>query len=77
MKINSHEDLSNLFIEQGGFINENLIIKYDNEKGFGVFCRDDVPSNSLLIDVPHNLLIPVNKVDDITMFRNIFKLKIF
>ena len=77
MNDNSHEDLSNLFIEQGGFLNKNLIIKYDNEKGFGVFCVDDIPPNSLLIDVPHNLLIPVNKVDDIKMFKNKFKQKYF
>ena len=77
MNNNSHEDLSNLFIEQGGFLNKNLIIKYDNEKGFGVFCVDDIPPNTLLIDVPHNLLIPVNKVDDIKMFRNKFKQKYF
>ena len=74
---NSHEDLSNLFIEEGGFLDKNLIIKYDNEKGFGVFCVDDIPPHSLLIDVPHNLLIPVNKVDDFTMFRNKFKQKYF
>ena len=56
---------------------KNLIIKYDDEKGFGVFSKDNIPPDSILIDVPHNLLIPVNKVDDITKFRNTFKQKYF
>ena len=77
MKNDSHENFLDLFVEQGGFINENLIIKFDDEKGFSVFSKDNIPPDSILIDVPHNLLIPVNKVDDITKFRNTFKQKYF
>ena len=77
MKNDSHENFLDSFVDQGGFINENLIIKYDDEKGFGVFSKDNIPPDSLLIDVPHNLLISVNKVDDITKFRNTFKQKYF
>ena len=77
MKNDSHENFLDLFVDQGGFINKNLIIKYDDEKGFGIFSKDNIPPDSLLIDVPHNLLISVNKVDDITKFRNTFKQKYF
>ena len=77
MKNDSHENFLDLFVEQGGFINENLIIKFDDEKGFGVFSKDNIPPDSILIDVPHNLLIPVNKVDNITKFKNTFKQKYF
>jgi hypothetical protein len=77
MKNDIHENLSDLFIEEGGFINENLIIKYDDERGFGVFSKNNIPPNSILINVPHNLLISVNKVDDVTKFRNTFKQKYF
>ena len=77
MKNDSHENFLDLFVDQGGFINKNLIIKYDDKKGFGVFSKDNIPPDNILIDVPHNLLIPVNKVDDITKFSNTFKQKYF
>ena len=32
MKNDSHKNFLNLFVNQGGFVNKNLIIKYDDEK---------------------------------------------
>ena len=40
---------------------------------FGVFATNDIPPGTTLIDVPFNLLIPVNEVKDITKSRNSFE----
>ncbi|MDB9935988.1 hypothetical protein OAD05_03625 [Candidatus Pelagibacter sp.] len=45
MKINLHENLLNLFKKQGGYLNKNLIIKKDVEKGFGIISDDDILFN--------------------------------
>lgn len=67
------EHLLKLFIEKGGFFNKDLAIKRDIKKGFGVFATNDIPPGTTLIDVPFNLLIPVNEVKDITKSRNSFE----
>ena len=73
MKINLHEDLLNLFKKQGGYLNKNLIIKKDVEKGFGIISDGDILPDTLLIDVPHNLLIPVKELKSLTNFKNTFE----
>mgnify|MGYP006211654497 CR=1 FL=1 len=73
MKNNSHEKLLNLFKKQGGFFNNNLIIKKNVENSFGIESTNDIPPNTILIDVPHNLLIPVDEVQNLSMCNNIFK----
>ena len=45
VKINLHENLLNLFKKHGGYLNKNLIIKKDVEKGFGIISDDDILFN--------------------------------
>ena len=71
MNLQGH--LLKLFIEKGGLFNKDLILKKDIKKGFGVFATNDIPPGTTLIDVPFDLLIPVNEVKDITKSRNSFE----
>lgn len=73
MAVSLHTHLLNLFIEKGGFFNKDLIIKKNVNKGFGIFAKNDISPDTILIDVPHNLLIPVNEIKNITQSRNSFQ----
>ena len=73
MEENLQEDLLNLFKKKGGFLNKNLIIKKDSINGFSVVATNDINPNEDLINVPHNLLIPVNEVKNLKNFKNEFE----
>ena len=49
MKNDSHKNFLNLFVNQGGFVNKNLIIKYDDENA-GVHAVIDGKEWSVPLD---------------------------
>ena len=73
MEENLQEDLLNSFKKKGGFLNKNLIVKKDLVNGFSIFAINDILPNEDLINVPHNLLIPVDKIKNLNKFNNTFE----
>jgi len=70
---NLNQELLILFKKNKGFIDENLIIAKDINNGFGIFAKNSIPEGKILIDVPFNLLIPVNEINNLNKFRNKFE----
>ena len=73
MENDIHLELLSLFKKKGGYLNKNLIVKKDLINGFSIVAIDDIEPNEDLIDVPHNLLIPVNRVENLKNFKNEFE----
>lgn len=72
MENNTHKKLLILFKENGGFFHENLKIIKDSRKGFSIISTDEIKTNEILIDVPHNLLISVDEIKNLRNFKNTF-----
>ena len=70
MKNNTYEKLLISFKENGGFFHKSLKINKDPNKGFCIIATEDININEILIDVPHNLLIPVDETKSLTKFKN-------
>ena len=68
----TYKKLLILFRENGGFFHKNLKIEKDIKKGFCVIATDEIKTNEILIDVPHNLLISVEKTKNLRKFKNKF-----
>ena len=73
MENNSHVELLNLFKKKGGFLNKNLIIKKDKNSGFSIVANDVIEPNKILINVPNNLLIPVENITNLITYRDEFE----
>ena len=73
MEDDSHLELLSLFKKKGGYLNKSLIVKKDLINGFSVVAINDIEPNEDLINVPHNLLIPVNEVKNLKNFKNKFE----
>ena len=73
MNNNYHRELLEIFADEGGYFNEKLTIKKDLEKGYSVIAKENIEEGTLLIDVPKNLLIPLEKVKNLNNFNNKFE----
>ena len=73
MEENLHIKLLSFFKSEGGFLNTNLIIKKDKISGFSIIANNVIEPNEILINVPHNLLIPVENVTNLTAHHNGFE----
>ena len=73
MENNWHVELLNLFKKRGGILNKNLIIKKDKTSGFSIVANYVIEPNEILINVPLNLLIPVENVTNLITYRDEFE----
>ena len=73
MKNNYHQELLEIFADEGGYFNEKLTIEKNLEKGYSVIAKENIDEETLLIDVPANLLIPLEKVKNLDNFNNKFE----
>lgn len=68
----TYQKLLSIFIEKKGFFHKDLLIKHDPNKGFGIFAKKKIFAGEILIDVPHNLLIPVDEIKVLNNYKNKF-----
>ena len=73
MEENSYEELLGLFKEKGGFLHKNLTIKKNKNNGLSIRAVNDIEANEDLINVPYNLLIPVEEIKSLNKFEDKFK----
>lgn len=67
------EKLIDLFLENKGFIHQNLELKKNNLKGFYFVTNEEIKKDTILINVPKELLIPVDKIKGLKKFNNSFE----
>jgi len=67
------EKLIDLFLENKGFIHQNLELKKNNLKGFYFVTNEEIKKDTILINVPKELLIPVDKIKSLKKFNNNFE----
>ena len=73
MNDNYHQELLAIFADKGGYFNEKLVIKKDLEKSLGVIAKGNIDKETILIDIPKNLLIPLEKIKKINNFNDKFE----
>ena len=73
MNNNSHQKLLDLFEKKGGFFNNKLFIKKETDKGFCIIAKNEIDSEEILINVPKNLLIPLEYINNLENFKNEFE----
>ena len=73
MNNNSYQELLRIFTKKGGFFNKDLIIKKNIKKGYSIVAKENIDRETILIDVPKNLLIPLEKVKNLNNFHNEFE----
>ena len=66
------EKFVKLFKSQEGFINKNIKLKRNKEKGFHFIVKKDILKDTLLIKVPRNLLIPADELINTNKLNNEF-----
>lgn len=67
------EQFVDLFLEKKGFIHKNLELKKNNQKGYFFISNDEIKKNTILINVPKKLLIPVDRIKNLKNFDNEFE----
>ena len=71
------EKIIDLFLEKEGFIHKNLELKKNNQKGYFFISNKEIQKDTILINVPKKLLIPVDQVRTLKNFDNEFEKKYF
>ena len=71
------EQFVDLFLKKKGFIHKNLELKKNNQKGYFFISNDEIKKNTILINVPKKLLIPVDRIKNLKNFDNEFEKKYF
>ncbi len=66
------EKFLELFKSQKGFINKNIKLKKNKEKGFHFIAKKNILKDTLLIKVPKKLLIPVEELNKKNKLNNEF-----
>ena len=67
------EKIIDFFLEKEGFIHKNLELKKNDIKGFFFITNEEIKKDTILINVPRKLLIPVDQVKNLTNFSNEFQ----
>ena len=71
------EQFVDLFLEKEGFIHKNLELKKNNQKGYFFISNEEIKKNTILINVPKKLLIPVDRIKNLKNFDNEFEKEYF
>ena len=62
-----------LFKKKNGFIHDNLQLKKNDKKGYFFNSKGEIKKKTILIIVPKNLLIEVDKINNLEKFNNQFE----